>query len=381
MRIALVHSFYANGEASGENATVNDQAAALRRQGHEVHVFGRSWENVGVSRALRTATRVATGHGVSPLGELEAYGPDVVHVHNLFPNWSTAWMRQCKFPLVATLHNFRTACIAGTHLRDGHECRLCVQGSTWNGVRFACYRGSAAASIPAAVANRGPVAAHPLIAHSDKLVALSPRSAAVHMRNGVPASKLQVIPNFVPDPGVVRQEPSTAWAFVGRLAPEKGIMELARAWPAGIELDVYGDGPLRTELAGLGHPDIRIHGMVPRQQVAASLARARGLVFPSLWPEGLPLVYLEALAQGRPVVAAGGNAAADDVDASGCGATFESFDGLREALSKVEARWSAAAVAARNRFEQGYAESGWVAAMEALYEELSAQRTSQESSP
>jgi hypothetical protein len=33
-----------------------------------------------------------SGSGPSPLKDLEEFRPDVVHVHNLFPNWGTGWL-------------------------------------------------------------------------------------------------------------------------------------------------------------------------------------------------------------------------------------------------------------------------------------------------
>jgi glycosyltransferase involved in cell wall biosynthesis len=82
--------------------------------------------------------------------------------------------------------------------------------------------------------------------------------------------------------------------FVGRLAPEKGIHELAAA-ARGLNLVVAGDGPMRHLV-----PDAL--GFVPHAEVERLLARAAVVVLPS-HREGLPMVLLEAMARGRAVVA------------------------------------------------------------------------------
>ena len=62
---------------------------------------------------------VALGRGFHPTEELRWFRPDVVHVHNLFPNFSTGWLARCPTPVVATLHNFRSVRANGLLFRSG----------------------------------------------------------------------------------------------------------------------------------------------------------------------------------------------------------------------------------------------------------------------
>ena len=99
---------------------------------------------------------------------------------------------------------------------------------------------------------------------------------------------------------------------VARLSPEKGHLLLLEAF-AKLRVDhptaqlvLAGDGPMRAEIdreiARLGLSDaVEITGWVDADRVKAELERATALVQPS-FIEGLPVVIMEAMARGRPVI-------------------------------------------------------------------------------
>lgn len=130
MKIAVVHSFYTAGKPSGENALVRDQVRALGAAGHTVELFAAHTDELARDPLypLRAAARVASGRGNSPLARLREFAPDVVHVHNLFPNFGRSWVRHWVGPLVATLHNYRPMCAAATLYRAGAVCTSCPDG-------------------------------------------------------------------------------------------------------------------------------------------------------------------------------------------------------------------------------------------------------------
>jgi hypothetical protein len=84
----MVHSFYSSAQPSGENTVVLNEVDALRRAGHEVALFAAHTDELEgeVFYKLRSGMRVATGYGRNPLKAINDFSPDVVHVHNLFPN-------------------------------------------------------------------------------------------------------------------------------------------------------------------------------------------------------------------------------------------------------------------------------------------------------
>jgi glycosyltransferase involved in cell wall biosynthesis len=99
---------------------------------------------------------------------------------------------------------------------------------------------------------------------------------------------------------------------IGRLVEQKGqtilVQAAARLQQCGydFELVIVGDGPMRGAIEELiGQLDlqerVRITGYLSNQRVLEELIAARALVLPS-FAEGLPGVFFESLALGRPVI-------------------------------------------------------------------------------
>lgn len=103
------------------------------------------------------------------------------------------------------------------------------------------------------------------------------------------------IPNGIEIPETVGEEAEPPEVlYTGRLAPEKGIEELAAA-SDGLNLVVSGDGPLRPLLP-------QALGFVTREELGRRYERAAVVVCPSR-SEGFGIVCAEAMAHSKPVVA------------------------------------------------------------------------------
>ena len=374
MRVAIVHSYYSNRQPSGENVVVDAQAAALRAQGVDVRIIAARTDTLESNNGykLRSALTVATGAGPSPLRELKEFCPDIVHVHNLFPNWGTGWLNRWEGPLVATVHNFRPVCAAGTLYRDGNICTLCPDSSSMNAVKYACYRNSRTATLPLAVKTRNGVSGDVLLGRADRVILLSERTRKLYVGFGLASEKIKVIPNFVADNGFTPAvRPGAAWVYVGRLSAEKGIRSLLAHWPAEAALDIYGDGPLRAEVESAMTGNIRYHGQLDHKLVPEVLARARGLVFPSECPEGgIPQAYVEALAAGRTVIARAGSSASDDLLEARSGSVFKDCSDFPAALSAATSLSVIDRQAARTHYESEFAPNVFVERMLSVYRTL-----------
>jgi glycosyltransferase involved in cell wall biosynthesis len=89
----------------------------------------------------------------------------------------------------------------------------------------------------------------------------------------------------------------------GRLTPEKGFADVVAACElARLPLVVAGDGPERTRLEW--RATARFTGQIGADELAGLRQRAAVAVVPSRYAEILPLVALESMAAGLPIVAA-----------------------------------------------------------------------------
>lgn len=125
--------------------------------------------------------------------------------------------------------------------------------------------------------------------------------------------------NGIELPPVAPQPTNGRFLFVGRLEAVKGVDILLRAIARArtmaeepdtapdIGLDVIGDGTQRPALEALAD-DLELSGCVkfrgwqPQEDVISAMAASAVLVIPSVWPENLPTVALEALGIGRAIV-------------------------------------------------------------------------------
>jgi glycosyltransferase involved in cell wall biosynthesis len=372
MRIAVVHSFYGSGQPSGENEVVRDQVRALRAVGHEVELFAAHTDELSRDPLypLRAAARVATGRGSSPLGRLREYAPDVVHVHNLFPNFGNSWVREWGGPLVLTLHNYRPLCAAGTLYREGAECTRCLDGARWSGLRHGCYRGSRVATLPLTWAGRRGPDGDPLLRRADRLVVLSGLSRRIYLRAGVPAQRLALVPNFVhaPQRDEVQPDDAGSWVVAARLTAEKGVLELLRQWPADEPLDVVGEGELFNACRAAAPSSVRFLGRLERAELRRRMPSWRGMVFCSRVRENMPLVYLESLAAGLPVLAFEGSSVAESVRENATGLVARWEQPLPPLLVEAAARFPHLRSHCRQVYEDRFTERAWTARMTEVYE-------------
>ena len=369
--MALVHSFYRSEVPSGENEIVLAQASLLEQAGFEVLLVGRSSDDHlrGPMSPLKAAWTVGTGRGPDPLAELRAFSPDVVHVHNLFPNFGDSWLSEWRGPIVLTLHNYRSLCANGLLFREGGACTLCPDGHPLAGVRHRCYRGSALATMPFVLRGRSDLRTYPPAQRADRVIALSPRSAATFLRYGADPDRLSVVPNWVAPVGVPQVAvPGERWITLGRLDPGKGTARLARSWPRNLRLDVVGEGPERTLIEQQSHPGIRLLGQQSRDWISQHLPEYSGLIFASLSPENSPLSVIEAFSCGVPVVARAGSAGADQVEAVDPGWVFHSDHELQSRLRTVISAGPSARSAALDEYRREYSEEVWLDRITSVYD-------------
>ncbi|BAU08479.1 MULTISPECIES: glycosyltransferase family 4 protein [Fischerella] len=153
----------------------------------------------------------------------------------------------------------------------------------------------------------------PFLGNYHRVIVFSQIQRELLARMGVPSENIAVIPNGVDvnkySPGIsqVKAEFDADRLFVyqGRLAPEKNVEALLRAWKQaemapGSKLLIVGDGPLKSSLEPFYNSDNGIHwlGFVADENRRIEILRSADVyILPSL-VEGLSLSLLEAMACG-----------------------------------------------------------------------------------
>lgn len=308
MRILQVHNHYRH--PGGEDSAVKAEATLLREAGHQVIPYREDnpYGNVEAARDVALSSwNPFSANRIAAFARDEQ--PDVAHIHNTWYRLTPSVVRALKrmgIPTVMTLHNYRLMCGNALFLRNGKPCELCVGSHPWHGVRHRCYRGSFPSSLAAATAIAVGKKSQVWERDVDLFLALTDFARARFIADGLPADRVWTAPNFVHDPGPRLWPPSESKTIVyaGRTSPEKGVQVLLDAWERADTAD------LQLEIIGRTHPSLRTARRLPgvefigelnHEDVQDKLVRARALVFPSLWYEGLPMVLLEAMAAGLAV--------------------------------------------------------------------------------
>jgi glycosyltransferase involved in cell wall biosynthesis len=232
--------------------------------------------------------------------------PDLIHVHN-FPSVEMFKDLDVGVPLIKTIHSYENLCETRLKLlpdgticshRLGKACKtVCGFKDSFRAVRVRCENHFARLRFA-------------------RFVAISNYIRDLLAANGFPERKIRVLPNFT---RLTAKCTDTAEEdrvlYVGRLTPEKGLLELIRAirrMQRRPTLHVVGkdgilgqssfqDSVLR-EAASLG-VDLDLQDWVIGDELSRAYARSKVVAFSSVWPEPFGLVGIEAMLQAKPVVA------------------------------------------------------------------------------
>ena len=380
MRVVIVNAFaHVTGGADQVCFAIAEE---LRARGHGVRFLATaSDENVEADGVfVPTMITHATRDLLSPSRRLEVaaralwnsqaadamrsivadFRPDVVHTHKLYPQLSVAPVvvaNKLGIPLVQTLHDYELISASALdpqgHWRDRYETRF--QYRTLNAATYPIRR----------------------FIHLPRLrarVAVSRSLAAAYKRHGVTC---EVLPNFIERDSQSKLDYSErrGVAFAGRLVRAKGVvdlLEVARRMPE-TAFTIAGEGPLapivRSALEEL--QNLRFIEGASREQVLTLFRSARVVLVPSRWQEPGPLVALEAMARGTPLVTYSVGGLAEYVRDAGAGRTVDAHpsalaQGCRE-LVEDEREWIACSRRSLDAVEHVHSADRYLPRLERVY--------------
>ncbi|WP_435745074.1 glycosyltransferase [Microbacterium sp. PMB16] len=330
MRIAMVTDYYLP-TLGGVQTVIKAHKEELERSGHEVLVFAP----LSAPSADPSVIRLPTARGFAPDGypftwspaaaaamlqqELRAHAVDVAHVHTemfaALAGFEAA--RALGIPVVQTMHGrvdvytrsvlplpgITTALLAGMHRRRMSHDRSDVDSSSpYTRTRTArrMWR------LMVSQANHADHVIVPSAHFAQKLSAQGVETPITVLSNGLERSVLDAA--GIPEVRIVPPGEQLRVMWCGRLSPEKRpdvFLEAVGQVP-GIAAHMYGDGVSRAAVsrraADLPDGRIRVHGSVAQSEVLAAMREAHVLVSSSLDFDNQPMVILEAIATGLPVI-------------------------------------------------------------------------------
>ncbi len=329
MKVILVTESYPP-KAGGSGWSCHQLAKSLRDAGHGVHVvyLGRhnaeyKFQDVPVIEIEGSAVKVPglrlvfqelvdavrLANLLSKMPSLA--GGDIVHAQHRITTLAVAKLPPEARGKISTVRDYWPICDTGQLFADMQPCAGCngLHIGRCLGQRYPLFRNMLPLFPIIGYFRRSRCSA---LMRMDAIIAVS-RFVAHKVRKCVQARRMYTVPNMV-EVGPVMPSRSKARRaiFVGKLEHSKGahlLPELLRALPKGSELVVAGTGNLREYLVNYGLAAMRCLGWIDHEELRELMSTSSVLVFPSLWPEPLSRVLLEASAFGLPVVAfpVGGN--------------------------------------------------------------------------
>jgi glycosyltransferase involved in cell wall biosynthesis len=309
LRVLLVANTLPPRDVSGVGEQVLQLAAGLRETGCDVEVLGRGLDGVRGPKVLFPLFAVP-----AVWRALRRFRPHVVQVHE-----SDGGLAALLVALTASRLDpppRLVALLQVSYLEERRAVRPLAAAGRVLGRPGSVERRFRWTKAPLHIALGW------LTARATDLILVPSAATAAEIRRdylGGRTREVAVLPNVtggLPLPevtaGQAADEPDEEpgyLLFVGRLRIRKGVevlLEAMRALP-GARLLIAGDGEHREALErravelGLG-PAVRFLGRCGAGRVRGLLRGARALVVPSIY-EGMPLVVLEAMEAGLPVVA------------------------------------------------------------------------------
>lgn len=349
MRIVLASEVYPP-RAGGAGWSTRALALGLRAAGHEVTVVTTSpgatdLDGMDVRRlTVRGRKRLAAPRAFARA--LAAMDTDVIHAqHSLSALGALSLPRPSR--VAVTVRDHWPVCFWSTRISQGALCPECGPGPMTR-----CVVGRIPGPPPlrwAPIPYMGLDLAlkRRALRKAGTTLAVSDAIAAELLAYGIP--RVEVIPNVV-DAAEARATaasppsfpvPERFLLYVGKIEENKGARLLVPAVAAartGLPLVVLGEGTLshalKFDATSAGVPLV-IRGWAEREDVLRCLARATALVFPSVWPEPLSRVLLEALALGTPVAAMATGGTRELLGTDGAGLVVEDAAALGHAVARL----------------------------------------------
>ena len=307
MRVLVIHCTYQ--QKGGEDTVVSEEVKLLKSHGITADTLIFSNTGNTLLKLLQMPFNIQSYWATRR--KIREFQPDIVHIHNLHfaGSFSVPYaIKSLGVPFVTTLHNYRLLCPSAILFHKNRPFTVSIgQRFPWKAVRMGVYKNSRLLTFWVALCMRLHQKLGTLRLCS-RYIVLSDhaRDLFLSSKGILEKEKLVVKQNFCdPFPAKALHE-KDYFLFVGRLSEEKGIGTLLTAFSRCMyKIKIAGDGPLKEEVLryAASFPNIEYLGALPKKDILTLLSDCTALVFPSTWPEGMPMTIIEAFSCGMAVIA------------------------------------------------------------------------------
>lgn len=307
MKVLIIHTTYKY--KGGEDTVVEEEMKLLRANAVTVKLLEFNNDKNAALKLLQLPFNFQSY--IKTRKKLQAYKPDVIHIHNLHFGASPSVIyaiKKSKIPFVFTLHNYRLLCPSAILFYKGKPFLNSIhQSFPWKAIEMGVYKSSKIITFWVSLSAQ----IHKWLGtwkKCNKYIVLSEHAKKIFLQSALQltARQIEVKPNFCAAPPLKEPVASDYFLYVGRLSEEKGIQMLLQVFSlCNYKIKIAGDGPLKDEVIKYSskHTNIQFLGSLNKEDVFSLLQSSSALVFPSIWYEGMPLTIIEAFACGTPVIA------------------------------------------------------------------------------
>jgi glycosyltransferase involved in cell wall biosynthesis len=302
----------------GVETNVLNQKRELVRRGHVIKIFASNFDNgkehfsdyrfsgFNEKSIIKWLNQIFNLRSYFKLKEtLKEFKPDLVHIFNIYYQVSPSVLKCLKnIPTIMSICSYEMICPMGAvpdpsvrcNYKFGKQCLKCIgsfKGYYYEKVKQKIYK--------------------ILLNNVDVFIAPSKNSKKNFKKQDFINSEVINIYNGIKLLKYYEIKILKKILYIGRLSKEKGVEYLLNAIPLilkkqpKVRCDIVGDGPERERLESLVKKlklskNVKFLGKIAYEKIEECYRKSTVVVIPSICPDTLPQVCLEAMSVGRPVI-------------------------------------------------------------------------------
>jgi glycosyltransferase involved in cell wall biosynthesis len=279
---------------------------------------------------------------------IEKEKPDIAHLHNISHQLTPSILKPLRahgIPIVQTLHDYQLICPNYHLYTHSKPCERCKNHKYYNAVLNNCIHCSRSKSALAALElylqwvfgyyrKNVDLFISPSLFLKKKMEEWGVREKCVVLNNFLDLEKYE--PDFNPGDYAI---------CVSRMSTEKGIMTLLKAFHKlkDKKLVLVGDGPWRSEVEEYINrkqlKNVSYVGAKYDTELFDLIRRSRFSIVPSEWHENYPMIALESMSLGKPVLSSELGGLPEIVRNGATGWRFTAGD-IKDLRRTIESAWN-----------------------------------------